>query len=80
LEYSNNLDYKNAKTQDEADLAYDAVNISRKLFLFSLGTVGITYVYDFTWSLVKGFGNIKKSAYYRKKLRQAPIDVKLSNF
>ena len=80
LEYSNNLDYKNAKTQDEADLAYDAVNISRKLFLFSLGTVGITYVYDFTWSLVKGFGNIKKSAYYRKKLKQAPIDVKLSNF
>ncbi len=80
LEYSNNLDYKNAQSQYEADLAYDAVNTSRKLFVLSYGAVGIAYVYDFTWSLVKGFGNIKKSAYYRKKLKQAPIDVKLSNF
>jgi hypothetical protein len=45
-----------------------------------IGAVGLAYVYDFSWSLVKGFSNIKKSAYYRKKLKDSPIDVKLSKF
>ena len=72
--------YEQAETQIEADAAYESYNTGRKLFLLSVGAVGIIYVYDFTWSLVKGFGNIKKSSFYRKKLKQAPIDVKISNF
>ena len=78
-----NLDYKayqEAQNQNAASEAYDAVNADRKLFMVCIGAVGLAYVYDFSWSLVKGFGNIKKSAYYRKKLKESPIDVKLSKF
>ena len=74
------LSYQEADSQIEADATYESYNAGRKLFLVSLGAVGIIYVSDFTWTLVKGFGNIKKSSFYRKKLKQGPIDVKISNF
>ena len=80
LEIADYKVYEEATSQSIADQAYTEVNGDRKLFLVSLGAVGLAYVYDFTWSLVKGFGNIKKTAYYRKQLKMAPMDVKLSNF
>ena len=73
------LDYKTYQAAPP-NTAYDAVNRTRKVFMVCIGAVGLAYVYDFSWSLVKGFGNIKKSAYYRKKLKESPIDVKLSKF
>jgi hypothetical protein len=80
LEKSNYTDYENSTIQLDADAAYDLAKSNRKLFLVSLGLVGVTYVYDFTWSLVKGFGNIKKSSVVKKKLKKEPIEVKLTKF
>lgn len=78
MEKNDYKEYTDAQSQYLAETAYTAANQDRKLFLLSLGVVGFTYVYDFTWSVVKGFGNIKKASVYRKELKQGPMLVKLS--
>ncbi len=78
MEKGDYQDYKDAETQYAAETAYTAANQDRKLFLISLGVVGFTYVYDFTWSVVKGFGNVKSAHAYKKELKQSPLLVKLS--
>ena len=76
IDYAN---YEQADSQLDAETDYEDANSNRKLFLVSLGIVGLTYVYDFTWSLVKGFGNIKKSSVYRNELKKGPVIVTLAN-
>lgn len=71
-------DYLNAGSQYQAEDAYQTVNETRKLFLLCIGTAAITYVYDFSWALVKGFGNVKKASVYKKALKKAPLPVQLS--
>jgi uncharacterized protein Smg (DUF494 family) len=68
--------YTKAESQNDAESSYESANNSRKLFVISLGVAGLTYVYDFSWSFVKGFSNIKKSKYYRVNLKKGPIKVK----
>jgi hypothetical protein len=75
LEKMEMKEYKTAETQSQAEASYESANQIRKLFLTSLGIAGITYVYDFSWSLVKGFSNIKRSKYYRETLEKGHIKV-----
>jgi hypothetical protein len=69
-------EYKNAETQSNAEASHESANQIRKLFLTALGVAGVTYIYDFTWSMVKGFSNIKQSKYYRETLVKGHIKVK----
>jgi hypothetical protein len=80
LERSSYSDYENATQQSDADAAYEEANSNRKFFLISIGLVGAMYVYDFSWSLVKGFNNIKQASVIKKKLKKQLIEVKTSNF
>lgn len=64
-----------ATSQAESDAAFESANANRKLFLVSLGTAALIYVYDFSWSLIKGFGNIKKGRELKMKINKSPIIV-----
>jgi hypothetical protein len=68
--------YLDSQTQNDAETAYSAANFDRKLFLMSIGVVGISYVYDFSWSLVRGFSNVQKAHQFKKELKQSPKLVK----
>jgi hypothetical protein len=64
-----------ANYQAEYDAAFESANANRKLFLVSLGTASLIYVYDFSWSLIKGFGNIKRGREIKNKINKSPIIV-----
>jgi hypothetical protein len=80
LERSSYSEYEDATTQVEAVANFDSATGSRRLFLISLGLAGVMYVYDFSWSVYRGFKNIKKASEIKKKIKNKPIEVKTSNF
>jgi hypothetical protein len=80
LERSSYSEYEDATTQEEAVANFDSATGSRRLFLISLGLAGVMYVYDFSWSVYRGFKNIKKASEIKKKIKNKPIEVKTSNF
>jgi hypothetical protein len=80
LEKSKYSDYQNSINPTVIEESYSAANSNRKLFLISLGLAGVMYVYDFSWALANGFGNIKKSSTIKKKLKSQSIEVKTSKF
>lgn len=49
-------------------------------FYLSLGVAGATCIYDFSWSLIKGFQNVKKSSSLKKKLKEQPVEVLTTKF
>jgi len=80
LERSSYSDYEDAITQEDAVTNFDSATGSRRLFLISLGLAGVIYVYDFSWSMYRGFKNLKKASEIKKKIKNKPIEVKTSNF
>ncbi len=75
--YSDNQynSYKNAINVSEKNTAYDAANMSNKIFLISGGIAATIYLYDIFWVFGKGISNNKQSTLLKSQLKKAPINL-----
>ena len=82
LEYLSNHSFENMSNHSDTDISNRefSSNVLKTGFYISLGIAGATYIYDFGWSLIKGFQNIKKSSSLKKKLKVQPVEVLTTKF